>query len=53
MIQPPRNFTRRSSLSDGYYVSMPDNRLTFPRLVAGVFVLISWVACCIFLSGWF
>lgn len=46
-------FTRRSSLSDGYYVRIDDDRLTLPRLVGGLMVAGTFVLAFIVLAAWF
>ena len=44
------NFTRRSSLSDGYYVRM-DDRLTPKRLIGGLLVAAAFIAAFIALAS--
>lgn len=46
-------FSRRSSLSDGHYVRMDDDRLTFSRVVGVLAFGATFVFSFIFLAAWF
>lgn len=48
-----QRFTRRSSLSDGYYVRMEDDRLTVPRFLGGLMVAGSFILAYVVLAAWF
>ena len=45
-------FTRRSSLSDGHYVSMPDERLTLTRLAGGLFCAAAFILAFIYIAAY-
>lgn len=48
-----QRFTRRSSLSDGYYVRMEDDRLTVPRVLGGLMFAGTLVLAYVVLAAWF
>ncbi|CAB5162290.1 hypothetical protein UFOVP151_16 [uncultured Caudovirales phage] len=45
------NFTRRSSLSDGHYVRMQDDRLTVKRVIGGLLFAAAFIASFIALAS--
>lgn len=44
-------FTRRSCLDDGYYVRMPDDRLTAKRFAGGLFFVAAFLGTYIVLAS--
>lgn len=43
-------FTRRSSLSDGHYVRMDDDRITPARLLGGLLVVVGFISFILLMS---